>query len=175
MFPEYKSLYAHPWNCALLSIKQHNIAHHLLWKAYKNKSQTTGYFMRVKIDGVVLTAKEATRLREEHRTFLTGEFNSFYGKCHSIETKQKISNKQKGKQYSAEVNKTKGQPGDRNYFYGKKFTKELNHMFGRTTVYDIELEKFTSVSSDEYKLLKNIRYYNPNSRYVKENVKENVK
>lgn len=52
-----------------------------------------------------------------------------------------------------------------------KFIKEQNPMFGRTTVYDLELKTFTSVPKEEYKLLKNIRYFNPNSKYVKENVK----
>lgn len=38
MFPDYKSFIFHPWNCAVLTARQHFIAHMLLWKTYKNKS-----------------------------------------------------------------------------------------------------------------------------------------
>lgn len=34
MFPEYKSFTQHPWNCVQLTLKQHYIAHLLLYKSY---------------------------------------------------------------------------------------------------------------------------------------------
>lgn len=38
MFPEYCSFEDHPWNCAVLTARQHFIAHMMLWKIYKNSS-----------------------------------------------------------------------------------------------------------------------------------------
>lgn len=40
MFPEYADLKANPWNKAVLTYRQHIIAHLLLWKTYDNTSQT---------------------------------------------------------------------------------------------------------------------------------------
>jgi hypothetical protein len=36
MFPEYKDFRLHPWNCAVLTARQHFIAHLLLWKTFPN-------------------------------------------------------------------------------------------------------------------------------------------
>lgn len=43
MFPEYASFVEHPWNCAILTARQHFIAHMLLWKAYNNDSMTRAF------------------------------------------------------------------------------------------------------------------------------------
>jgi hypothetical protein len=40
MFPEYKDFRYHPWNRVDLTPRQHDIAHLLLWKIYRNKSMT---------------------------------------------------------------------------------------------------------------------------------------
>lgn len=58
-----------------------------------------------------------------------GENNPFYGKNHSIETKNKISNKNKGKIYSEEVNKKKALPGSKNGMFGK-------------SIYEVWVEKY---------------------------------
>jgi hypothetical protein len=36
MFPEYKNFRLHPWNCSVLTARQHYIAHLLLWKTFTN-------------------------------------------------------------------------------------------------------------------------------------------
>ena len=45
MFPEYKNFRYYPWNRAELTQRQHNIAHLLLWKTYRNKSMTFAWNM----------------------------------------------------------------------------------------------------------------------------------
>jgi hypothetical protein len=40
MFPEYEDFRLHPWNCAILTPRQHDIAHTFLWKIYRNRSMT---------------------------------------------------------------------------------------------------------------------------------------
>ena len=171
MFPEYAKNAS--WNIAYLTLKQHIVAHHLLYKAYNNKSQTYAFWLRINIDGHPLTTKTAALLLENYRSSISGVKNHFYGKKHKDPLKCGLQNLgktpwNKGISKSADIRVASG---DRNYFFGKQFTKEKNPMFGKTTVYDVELNSFTSVTKEEYKLLKNIRYYNPNSNYVKKNVK----
>ena len=38
MFPEYKDFRLHPWNCAVLTARQHYIAHLMLWKVFPTES-----------------------------------------------------------------------------------------------------------------------------------------
>jgi DnaJ-class molecular chaperone len=45
MFPHYSSLKINNWNCALLTDRQHFIAHWMLWKAYKNRAMTASFNM----------------------------------------------------------------------------------------------------------------------------------
>lgn len=48
MFPEYRDFKRHPWNRAVLTTRQHFIAHLILWKVFKNKScaATLSCFMK---------------------------------------------------------------------------------------------------------------------------------
>lgn len=46
MFPEYKSLKEYNWNCAVLSSRQHFIAHWMLWKAYGGSQGNAFWLMR---------------------------------------------------------------------------------------------------------------------------------
>jgi len=167
MFPEYKSLFRHPWNAAFLTIKQHNVAHHILWKAYKNKSMTTGFYMRVKIDGVRLTVKEASVLREQSSAYGSGKNNPFYGKTHTDETKEKMRTSNIGKKYSVEVNNSKGRSGKGNYFYDNKFLGENNGFFERVNVYDILTNEIITISSDNYQNNKNVRYHTLTSNFYR--------
>lgn len=43
MFPEYKSFTENPWNCVILTARQHFIAHMMLWKVYENSSMTLAF------------------------------------------------------------------------------------------------------------------------------------
>ena len=45
MFPEYKSFNKFPWNCAELTIRQHMIAHYILWKLTNHSSQLSAFYL----------------------------------------------------------------------------------------------------------------------------------
>jgi hypothetical protein len=79
LFPEYKSLSKHPWNLAILTPRQHFIAHRLLWKAYpETKSMRRAFFLMSHRDGNKLDARTYARLSEEYNKnhhFLGGELN----------------------------------------------------------------------------------------------------
>ena len=62
LFPEYESFEQHPWNCKLLSLRQHYIAHLLLWKAYGGK-QTIAFVLMSNRVGAM-----SSRLYESGRT-----------------------------------------------------------------------------------------------------------
>lgn len=53
LFPEHKSFLKNPWNCALLTYRQHFIAHWMLWKAYGGSQTGAFLFMNrwTKING----------------------------------------------------------------------------------------------------------------------------
>lgn len=59
--------------------------------------------------------------RKKKSDSMKGENNPFYGKRHTEETKESISNKNKGKL-----------AGEKCYFYGKRFVGELNPMYGKS-------------------------------------------
>lgn len=45
--PEYISFKTNPWNCAILTARQHFVAHIILWKTYHNRSTTlTVYYLK---------------------------------------------------------------------------------------------------------------------------------
>jgi hypothetical protein len=67
LFPEYKSLKKHPWNCAILTPRQHFIAHHLLWKAYPEmKSMQQAFFLMCHKNNNKLDSRTYSRLSEEN-------------------------------------------------------------------------------------------------------------
>lgn len=45
MFPEYHSLKQHPWNCAILTFRQHFLAHYMLMKAFGTESQIVSFII----------------------------------------------------------------------------------------------------------------------------------
>ena len=115
MFPEYKDFRLHPWNCAVLTARQHFIAHIMLWKAFPNiNSQTYAiYAMKnknnmkmnsrlyesLKIDSVrkrsVDSSYEQRELVRKGIHHFCGDTNPTYNM--SDETKKKISNTMKEK------------------------------------------------------------------------------
>jgi hypothetical protein len=67
LFPEYKSLSKHSWNLAILTPRQHFIAHRLLWKAYpETKSMQQVFFLMCHVDDNKLDARTYARLSEEN-------------------------------------------------------------------------------------------------------------
>lgn len=81
--------------------------------------------------------------RKNKSNSMKGENNPFYGKCHTKESKELISLKNKGR-YSRE----------KNYFYGKKFIGEENPMFGKKRLDLSEMNKLNGCPS------KGTKWYN---------------
>jgi len=62
---------------------------------------------------------------EKKKRLMTGENNPMYGKKLSDEAKRKISEANKGRVFSDEINKKKGRKGELSYWYGKRLPEDM--------------------------------------------------
>lgn len=95
-------------NVIMLTLKEHYIAHLLLWKACGGKMSTAFYLMTHTREGcAVKSAKVYAMVKEEHirecSERVSGKNNPNYGKTHSAETRAKISQSNTGKSRSKEA------------------------------------------------------------------------
>lgn len=97
-------------NLVLLTARQHYLAHWLLYKMYKTSSLVHAWHSMSRI-GVgqgdrSINSHLFEYCKKERSKILSiqysGEGNNFYGKRHSAETKQKLSNIHSGKNYRTE-------------------------------------------------------------------------
>jgi hypothetical protein len=139
-------------NIVKLTAREHFIVHKLLCEIYPNESKLhyAAWMMTStnssKNRTYNVSSKEYERLRENfsksHSETIKGENNPFYGKLHTNETKEKISQTKKNTNLTGENNpfygkthseKTKrilselgkGRIGDNNPFYGKTHSTEF--------------------------------------------------
>ena len=75
--------------CLILSLREHYIAHMLLYQAYRNQSMACSFMLMasIKDNGSRLSSREFENLRKERNHFLR---ENRKGKKHSEETKKKI-------------------------------------------------------------------------------------
>lgn len=71
MFPEYSSFVEHPWNCAVLTARQHFIAHMLLWKTYNNRSTTLSLYLMKKVKGQNINSKIYEKLKIQRSAYIS--------------------------------------------------------------------------------------------------------
>lgn len=110
-------------NIVALTGKEHFIAHHLLWKIYRNREMTKAFMLMcsTKRGGIKykICASEYQRLKEDNKKFrsefMTGRPGNNLGKTLSREWRDNISKAQKG------ISKGKGNPSP---FKGKSHTEE---------------------------------------------------
>jgi len=110
-------------NIVSLTAKEHFIAHHLLWKIYRNREMTKAFMLmcNTKRNGIKykISAKEYSILKEDNRKFrsefMTGRAGNNLGKTLPQEWRDNISKGQKGH------HRGKGKPSS---FKGKKHTEE---------------------------------------------------
>lgn len=112
MFPEYSSLQKYSWNCAVLTFRQHLLAHYMLMRAYNTQSQilsfirTSGQRHAKTLKGC--NTKLLTKAAEQLSVLRKGVFTRGYDENGfpnvSAQTKEKISN-QKKHFYSNENNR----------------------------------------------------------------------
>lgn len=75
LFPEYSCFKKNPWNMVVLTLKQHIVAHHILWKAFQTPSQTYSFFCMTKVNNVCHPVSVASKLKLE-----SAKSNSSYSK-----------------------------------------------------------------------------------------------
>jgi len=110
-------------NIAVLTAKEHFVAHHLLWKIHRNPPMTKAFMLmcNTKRNGVKykITAKEYSILKEDNKKFrsefMAGRPGNNLGKTLPQEWRDNISKGQKG------ISKGKGNPSS---FKGKTHTDE---------------------------------------------------
>lgn len=114
MFPEYLSFSEHPWNLAVLTLREHYIAHWLLFKAFgrsqgkafhlmcnrTNSRNSKSYEIARNYQINEFKLSNLERLKNGTHNFLTsnpGGANSRLGTHHTELTKNKIRNSLKGR------------------------------------------------------------------------------
>lgn len=92
MFPDLASFAEFPWNCVVLTARQHYIAHLLLWKAYRNRQ--TAYAFHIMIHGnstksrySVKSSRIYASLVEECKQLNSGKNHPLYGTKKSEKSK----------------------------------------------------------------------------------------
>ena len=69
LFPEFKSFKKYPWNMAKLTLRQHYIAHRLLWKAFGGRQSQA---FKLMCDRLVLNKSRCyEEVRKEHTEYMT--------------------------------------------------------------------------------------------------------
>ena len=94
MYPEFKCFKQNPWNLALLTDREHFIAHRILSKIFPKSSQSRCFFYMLNKGNK--SSKEYQILLEQHRNHLKG--NTYrLGKKESEESRKRKSEAQKGR------------------------------------------------------------------------------
>jgi hypothetical protein len=95
MYPEFRCFKDHPWNLAMLTAREHFIAHKILSKVFPKSSQSRCFFyMLNKCDKK--NSKTYQVLLDQHRKHLKGNTHKL-GKKESLETRKRKSEAQKGR------------------------------------------------------------------------------
>jgi hypothetical protein len=134
LFIEYVDLRSNPWNCSVLTARQHFIAHWILaralggnmWHAFqfmcfaKTKKQNRNYKISSKCYSDL---RNNYNISEETKQKIS---KANKGKQRTFETKQKLSKINKSKKHSDETKRkiSLKSKGKNNSMYGKKHTEE---------------------------------------------------
>ena len=123
-----------------LFAREHFEAHRLLaLENPKNDSLVYAWWMMGNKNSVSVTAEEYAELKNKFVNLAiiqnTGENNPFYGKHHSEETKKKMSEANKGREFSKQhkeklSEQAKNKIGSKNPFYGKHHSEESKLRMG---------------------------------------------
>ena len=72
LFPEYKSFSKHSWNCAILTARQHFIAHWILWKTYPDsKSVSYAFWQMIHRINNKIDSKTYAIVAENHKKLIS--------------------------------------------------------------------------------------------------------
>ena len=127
-------------NLIYLFPQEHYYAHKLLAQENpENKELLYAWWMMGNKNNVSVTAEEYAELKNKFVNLAiiqnTGENNPFYGKHHSEETKKKMSEANKGREFSKQhkeklSEQAKNKTGSKNPFYGKHHSEESKLKIG---------------------------------------------
>ena len=109
LFPEFKSFKKYPWNKAKLTLRQHYIAHRLLWKAFGGRQSQA---FKLMCDRLVLNKSRCYELvRKEHIIYMTENNHNKDGKqAKKAWELASDSRRKRQAELMREVNKTKKKP-----------------------------------------------------------------
>jgi len=124
LFPEFKSFKKYPWNKAALTLRQHYVAHRLLWKAYGGKQSQAFKLMcdRLKRNN----SKCYEIVRKEHIAYMISNNHNADG----LQAKRSwvsASDERRSRQAEImrEINKTKKKPKELRYYKCTNCNAEL--------------------------------------------------
>ena len=114
MFPEYSSFIYHPWNCAILTARQHFIAHMMLWKAYNNRSMSWSFGLMTNYHSIK-SSRIYQNIREKYSKMISEQMKNTVtirngdGTCERISKKEFDNNNEifgstKGMTYAVDSN-----------------------------------------------------------------------
>jgi hypothetical protein len=89
MFPQYADLNQHYWNRAVLTARQHFIAHLLLWKAYANPPMTHAANMMANRVGEKTNNRLYAKLKEAQASTMRDRLSGFVT-VFDLETREKV-------------------------------------------------------------------------------------
>ena len=140
-------------NLVYLYAQEHYYAHKLLAQENpENKELLYAWWMMGNKNKISVTAEEYAELKNKFINLATiqnkGENNPFYGKHHSEETKKKMSEANKGREFSKQhkeklSEQAKNKTGSKNPFYGKHHSDDTKEQ--------IRQKKIGQIVSDETK------------------------
>lgn len=131
LFPLWKTKKS---NLVLLTAREHFVCHKLLTKIYPSKAMNFALVSFIGNNHLHISSREIERLRTNYAKRISGENNAFYGRKHSEESKQKMSESAKMRA----LNETPEQRDRRRCNHtgnrkGAKFTDEQKRMISEKT------------------------------------------
>jgi hypothetical protein len=110
IFPEFKIFSKNRWNYSALTIRQHFIAHWMLWKTFRNDSSAKAFWMMKHTrTGISINSKTYELLKDSYRSSISGANNPgfgtngpMYGKSHTNESNNQNRISNTGKKRSRE-------------------------------------------------------------------------
>jgi hypothetical protein len=145
MFPKYKSLKKHPWNCVALTTRQHFIAHWMLWKTYPGITSmsyafwtmrhTKGFQIDSKVFSVIKEDFSEKTSENNRKRIAEGTHNFLGGEIARKRVKDGTHNWLDGKK-SSESNR-------------KRVDDNTHNLLGSVSCYD-KNGKSVSISKDLY-------------------------
>lgn len=124
LFPEFKSFKLHPWNKINLTLKEHYVAHLLLWKAYGG-SQARAFWLMSTTRGIKNSRTYVTIKNEHRRHMRTNNPNADGQHTKQIWVNATDSRRKQQSEIMKIVNGKKKKPKEIRHYHCSYCEKEL--------------------------------------------------